>query len=97
MGQRIEIDGSRVIGDSIIFTTSRGLTGADGEGYATADEASNESTFAAKLASDLFESDDTITRVYVASNVAVIRADGTWDSARISGATKVIEEFFLHY
>lgn len=97
MGQRIEIDGSRVVDDSIIFTTSRSLTGADGEGYATAAESSDVDTFAAKLASDLFESDNSITRVYVASNVAVVRTDDAWDSNRISDATKVIEEFFLYY
>lgn len=97
MGQRIEIDGSRIVDDSIIFTTSRSLTGADGEGYGTPDEASTVDTFAAKLASDLFESDDTITRVYVASNVVVIRSNGAWESAGVDGATSVIEEFFLHY
>ncbi len=97
MGQRIEIDGSRVVDDSIIITTGRSLTGADGEGYSTPEAAHNANTFAAKLASDLFESDNSVTRVYVASNVAVIRSDDPWDTARIGGATKVIEEFFLHY
>lgn len=97
MGQRIEIQGSRVVDDSVIFTTSRSLTGADGEGYGSADEASEADTFGAKLASDLFESVGALTRVYVASNVMVIRGDTEWGKGEVDSAATVIEEFFLHY
>jgi len=97
MGQRIEIESSQVVGDSVIITTDRSLTGTDGEGYSSADQASNSSTFGAKLASDLFESDDAISRVYIASNVVVVRRENGWTDDSNSAAAEVITEFFVFY
>lgn len=97
MGQRIEIDSSRVVDDSLIVTTNRSLTGTDGEGYASADEANEVGSFGAKLATDLFESDDDISRVYVTSNVVIIATGGGWSDASTDAATGVISEFFLYY
>ena len=97
MGQRIEIEGSRVVDDSVIFTTSRSLTGADGEGYASPGEASDADTFGAKLAADLFESVEGVNRVYVASNMVVVRGTAAWDERNLGSASGVIEDFFLHY
>jgi hypothetical protein len=97
MGQRIEIESRRVVDDSVIVTTNRSLTGADGEGYASADQSSEVETFGAKLATDLFESDDDISRVYVASNVVIIGRDAGWSGASTDAVTDVISEFFLYY
>lgn len=97
MGQRIEIVDTRISGASIIVTTDRSLTGTDGEGFSSADQAAAESTFAAKLASDLFEADTAITRVYVASNVVVLQRDGGWPKETGTLAGRTIEEFFLYY
>lgn len=97
MGQRIEVVDTKVIDDSIIVTTNRSLTSADGEGYSSAQQAAEESTFGAKLAWDLFESDDAISRVYVASNVLVLQRDGGWPDGRRASTSSVIEEFFLYY
>jgi hypothetical protein len=97
MGQRIEIDGVRLIDDAAIVATNRSLTGTDGEGYASLDEASAASTFPAKLASDLFEADDRLTRVFVHQNVVVMTREGGWPDDATSAASKVIEEFFLFY
>ena len=97
MGQRIEIESSRVVDDSVIVTTNRSLTGTDGEGYISADQASEVGSFGAKLATDLFESDDGISRVFVTSNVVIIaRVDG-WSDDATDAATTVISEFFLYY
>jgi hypothetical protein len=97
MGQRIEIESSRVVDDSVIVTTNRSLTGTDGEGFASADDAGEADTFGAKLAVDLFESDDDIARVFVTSNVVIIgRAEG-WSDATTDAANNVISEFFLYY
>lgn len=97
MGQRIEIESSRVIDDSVIVTTNRSLTGTDGEGYDSTDQATGVNTFGAKLAVDLFESDDDINRVFVTSNVVIIgRADG-WPDDATETATGVISDFFLYY
>lgn len=97
MGQRIVIDGRRVVDDSIIISTDRSLTGTDGEGYDSLQEATAGTTFPAKLAAELFESDDAIGRVYVSQNVAVITRDGAWDDASADAASRVVEEFFLFY
>ncbi len=97
VGQRIEILGSRVTDDSMIITMNRSLTSADGEGFSSAEGAAGVSTFPAKLASDLFESDEEISRVYVASNVVVLRRDGGWSQDAGTASSNVIEEFFLYY
>jgi hypothetical protein len=97
MGQRIEIESSTVVNDSVIVTTNRSLTGADGEGYSSSEQASVASTFGAKLATDLFESDGGINRVYIASNVVVIERVRQWEPEAIAGASTVIEDFFLYY
>ena len=97
MGQRIVVDSRRVIDDSIIISTDRSLTGTDGEGYDSLEQASRGTTFPAKLAVELFESDDATTRVYVSQNVVVITRSGGWDDAAGDTAAGVVEEFFLFY
>jgi len=97
MGQRIEIDSRRVVDNSVIVTTNRSLTGADGEGYASAGQASEGESFGAKLATDLFESDDDVSRVYIASNVVIIARESRWSDASTEAVSEVISEFFLHY
>lgn len=82
---------------SIIVSTDRSLTGTDGEGFSSATEAGEASTFGGKIASDLFEADDAIDRVFVASNVIVARRDAGWDEVSSDATQKVIEEFFLFY
>lgn len=97
MGQKIEIDSVRVVDDSIVVSTNRSLTGTDGEGYDSADAASEASTFAASLAGRVFDVDAAVRRVFVSSNVAVIARDGGWDDASTATVSGVIEDFFLFY
>lgn len=97
MGQRIKVDSTRVIGESIILDTDRSLTGTDGEGYDSGEAASGASTFPAKLAVELFESDEALTRVYVSQNVVIVTRSGGWPQDAAEAASKVVEEFFLFY
>ena len=97
MGQRIEIEGTRVVDDSVIVTTDRSLTGTDGEGYSTVEEADASQTFAAGVARRLLADDGAINRVFVSSNVVVVRRDGGWNEDATASTSKVIEEFFLFY
>lgn len=97
IGQRIEIENAIVVDDSIIVSTDRSLTGTDGEGFGSATEAGTASTFGAKIALDLFEADDAIDRVFVASNVIVVKRGPGWDQVASEATQKVIEEFFLFY
>lgn len=97
MGQRIVVESRRVIDDSIIISTDRSLTGTDGEGFDSVDEASASPTFPAKLAVELFESDEATSRVYVSQNVVVVTRSGGWNDDAAATAQTVVEEFFLFY
>lgn len=97
MGQRVEIESSKIVDDSVIVTTDRNFTGADGEGYASADEAGESDTFGARLAEGVFGSDDAVARVFVSSNVVVIRREGGWNADAVSDVSSTIRDFFLHY
>lgn len=97
MGQRIEVDSTTMIDDTAVFATNRSLTGTDGEGFASSEEASSSDTFPGKLASELFDSDEALTRVYVDQNVLVMSRSGAWNDASIASTSKLIEDFFLFY
>lgn len=97
MGQRIEIDDTKTVDDSVIFTTNRSLTSQDGEGYDAADEAAAAGTFGGGLAKNMLESDDAINRVYVASNVVVAQRAGGWNDESRNSAATVVTNFFLFY
>lgn len=97
MGQRIEIDGARVVDDSVIVSTNRSLTGTDGEGYDAAADTEDVDTFGAKVAAELFASDNSLARVFVESNVVVLTRTGGWDDTAVASARTVIEDFFLFY
>ena len=97
MGQRIEIDGTTVVETTVVFTTNRSLTGTTGEGYVSADVATEAGTFAGKIAAELFEADLSLDRVYVDQNAVVISRAGIWDAESVDAASHVIEDFFLYY
>ena len=97
MGQRIEIDSSTVVDSTAVFATNRSLTGTDGEGYSSAEDASAGGTFPAKLAAELFEADTDLTRVYIDQNALVIERTGGWSDDGVASTSKVIEDFFLFY
>ena len=97
MGQRIEIDSTRVIDDSLLISTNRSFTGTDGEGFGSSEDAAAGTTFPAKLAVDLFGADDAIRRVYVSQNVVVITRRDGWTTDATASASAVVGEFFLFY
>jgi len=97
LGQRIEIESSQVVDDSVILSTNRSLTGTTGEGYGTTAEATASGTFAGGLAADLFESDEALRRVYIESNVVVLQRDGGWTDDVLSATESVVGDFFLFY
>ncbi|HEX2154565.1 MAG TPA: hypothetical protein VHL52_11370 [Acidimicrobiia bacterium] len=96
MGQTIEINGSRRIGDVLVIDTDRTLAGQDGEaftpGYTTA-----SATFPARLAERLFAADPDIDRVHVMSNAVSISRAGGWTPESESAATEVVTGFFRFY
>lgn len=97
MGQRIEIEGTTILGDSAIFATDRGLTGMDGFGYDDPAVVEDDDRFPARLARRIFEADDAVTRVFVSSGDVVVTRSGGWDASSRAHVAGVIEAFFLYY
>ena len=96
MGQSIQVEAAHV-GESVIFSTDRSITGQDGVSYSSADEASADARFPGLLASKLFEADDALTSIFVASNQVVAGRDGGWGDDGIAAASQLIADFFLFY
>ncbi len=96
MGQSITV-ASKQINDVCVFTTDRILTGQDGHGYGSADEAAADAGFGAQLASRLFASDDVIDHVYVASNEVIVRRSEPWDAGTTAAAAQTITDLHRFY
>ncbi len=96
MGQIINVTGT-VSGDSAIFEADRGLSGQDGGSYGSIEETAEDTTFPARLAARVFESDDAVNRVFAGSNGVVIRRRGGWTDSDVTRVGSVIAEFFVFY
>ena len=96
MGQPIDV-ASTVVGDSVIFDTDRSITGQDGALFTSAEQAGSADDFPNVLAQRLFEVDDTIGSVFVASNVVTVTRNGGWDDAAVDAAADVVSNFFVFY
>lgn len=96
MGQTIEINGSRRIGDVLVIDTNRSLAGQDGEAYTPGYTAAS-STFPARLAERLFEVDSGVERVHVMSNAVSLTRAGGWTDEAVTEVHEVIAQFFRFY
>ncbi len=96
MGQSIKVQSKQLDG-FCVFTTDRVLTGQDGEGYASAEEAEAASGFPALLAERLFASDEAIDNVFVASSEVVVRRSEDWDAETVSAAEQTIADLYRFY
>lgn len=96
MGQTIEINGIRTIGDVLVIDTDRSLAGQDGEAY-TPGYTTTSTTFPARLAERLFEADGGIDRVFVMSNAVTIRRQGGWTEETTDTAAGTVSRFFRFY
>lgn len=96
MGQTIEINRARRIGDILVIDTNRSLAGQDGEAY-TPGYTTTSLTFPARLAERLFEADADIDRVHVMSNAVSVSRSGGWDDAAQAGTQQVVTAFFRFY
>ena len=97
MGQPITIAGTTVDGPMAAFHTDRGITGQNGMPFGSADHARAADSLPGDLASRLFESDEAIDHVFVASNDVVVRRAGTWDDAALDAAASIVSAFFVFY
>lgn len=97
MGQRIEVESIRLVDDAIVVSTNRSLTGTDGEGFNSFADTEGVDTFSSRLAAELFEADGGLERVWVSSNVVVVKRPDGWSDESSGSTSKVIEDFFLFY
>ncbi len=96
MGQSIEVQ-SKPWETVCVFTTDRSITGQDGAGFGSEEDAEAAGSFAGRLAQRLLASDEAIDHVYVASNDVIVRRTDSWSSETVAVATTTIKNLFLHY
>jgi hypothetical protein len=97
MGQQIEIQETTRLGNVLVVSTDRSLSGQDGETYRSGAEADAGNTFPARLAARLFAADSRIEHVYVMSNTVSIGRSGGWEDGAVSTASNVVVNFFTFY
>lgn len=96
MGQPIQV-AARAIDEVGVFDTDRSLTGQDGVGFGSLDEARAGPGLGAALAVRLFESDGDLSHVFVASNVVSARRSGGWSDEQLDHLAGIIGDFFVFY
>lgn len=95
MGQTIEINGARRIGEVLVIDSNRTLAGQDGEAFT--ESPSDGETFPALLAQRIFAVDETVTRVHVMSNAVSVSRVGGWDETAQTEVEEVVIGFFRYY
>ena len=97
MGQTIEINGTAVVDHVLMIDTDRSLAGQDGERYSGVEAARLKSSFPAKLAVRLFESDVEVDHVFVMSNAVSVRRPSGWSDDAVDRTSDVVAAFFRYY
>lgn len=97
MGQTIEINKAKTVGDVLVIDSDRSIAGQDGVAYVSAIGASRSSGIPAILASRLFETDPDIDHVFVMSNTVSIRRRRPWSDETVAAATGVVSKLFNFY
>ena len=97
MGQQIEVQQRTVVDGVLLIATDRSVTGQDGVGFSSVEDAAAGMGFGAALAREILAADDAIDHVYVASNQVVTRRRKGWDDASATATSAVVAEFFRHY
>lgn len=95
MGQRIEVQ-AIVFEDVAVFDTDRSITGQDGRGF-TRESDFGGGDFGSRLAAGLFDADEAIVHVFVASSQVVARRSDDWDEGSVARASEVIRDLFVFY
>lgn len=86
-----------MIDQVLVIDTDRSLAGQDGEAFSGRESARTQSTFPARLAVRLFESDQAIDHVFVMSNTVSVRRLPAWSDEDVKGAIQVVADFFRFY
>lgn len=97
MGQTIEINGHTVIDKVLMIDTDRSIAGQDGESFGGVEAARRASTFPARLAVKVFETDPDVDHVFVMSNQISARRFAGWQPADVDRMARTVSEFFRVY
>lgn len=97
MGQPISVVSTTVEAGVAAFHTDRTVTGQDGAGFTSGDDAAEAGTIPGDLASKLFASDEAINHVFIASNQIVVGRQDGWDEASVAVAAEIVTTFFVFY
>ncbi len=97
MGQTIEINKAKTVGEVLVIDSDRSIAGQDGVSYVSAIGASRSTGIPAVLATRLFEADPEIDHVFVMSNTVSIRRRRPWNEESVSAATRVVSRLFNFY
>ena len=97
MGQTIEINNTTAVDRVLVIDTDRSIAGQDGVAFNGLEGARRAATFPGRLATQIFESDSAVDRVFVMSNTISIRRSGEWDSDGTETMTALVSEFFRFY
>ena len=97
MGQPITVLGTTVEAGVAAFHTDRAMTGQDGAGFSSGEEAADTGTIPGDLAAKLFESDEAVNHVFIASNQVVVGRKTGWDEASLAVAAEIVTTFFIFY
>lgn len=97
MGQPITVSAATVDGDIAVFDTDRSITGQDGATFGSAQDAVDAGSIPGELAGRLFDADDAVGHVFIASNQVVVGRTGGWDDAALAASTGIVTDFFVFY
>lgn len=97
MGQTIEIGSTTVVDRVLMIDTDRSLAGQDGESFGGVEAARRGSTFPARLAVRIFESDPEIDHVFVMSNQVSVRRFAGWTDEQVTAVADLVSNFFRIY
>jgi len=96
MGQPIQVAATR-FDNVLLLGTDRTLSGQDGIGFASAQDAESSGGYPGLLASRLFAADPAVDHVFVAGNNVVVGRTAPWGDEEADAATRVVADLFVHY
>jgi len=97
MGKPIEVLTRIALDDVAVLDTDRTITGSDGAGFSSADDAAAGSGLPARLAASLFGIDEALSHVFIDANQVVLQRRGGWGEAALDRVEAEVCRFFVHY
>ncbi len=95
MGKTISVDGTTLLGEVLMVSFDRSLSGQDGESFGP--DTGDTGTIPAQLATRLFGLGIDVDHVYVMSNAVSVRRPKGWDDSSLGAVTDTVVNFFRFY